>query len=841
MKDSGFLPFISKPGRYLGQEFNSTTKNWQETDLHTAFVFPDLYEIGMSHQGLQILYHLVNATDNLLAERSYCPNKDVEDILREKNLPLTSLESAKPLADFDMIGITLPYELCYTNILTILDLSHIPFKACDRDESHPLIMAGGAGAFNPEPVAEIFDAIILGDGEESIIAVSHLIVESKKEGWSRAQLLTALSKLEGLYIPGHFEPQYENDILTDVVALTEKEEVKRCFLADFDQIDHLLKPLVPNGRVIHDRLSLEIARGCTRGCRFCQAGITYRPVRERSAEKIKELAQKAIKDSGFEELSLLSLSTGDYSCLDTLLPDLMNEFSEKYVSVALPSLRVGTLSPAIMEQIKRVRKSGFTLAPEAGSDRLRRVINKGITEEALLSTAEEAFTLGWTVMKLYFMIGLPTETDEDIEAIAELVRKVHQFRGAGGNSRRSMVNVSVGTFVPKPHTPFQWAPQLTIAESRRKIQLLKKLLPSKGCNFKWHEPEQSYLEGVFSRGDRRLLDVMIEAWNQGARLDGWSEHFNLNTWRTAAATCSINMDKYLAELSLDAALPWQHLSTGVSVQFLKDELCRATTETYTPDCRYHKCQECGVCDFETIMPVVHNKKKFSEEVEAQPFVEKPKADLTQAQHFKYIVHYSRKGRICFLGHLEILQVVFRALRRCEIRTHFSQGYNPSPKVSFGPALSVGTESLAEYFIMDLPSPLKDIEGTISLLSDNLPPGLSVNKIEAHNGKIAQEVLTSYQATLPSDITEKGTEKLASFLEATESIWTRRRKGKITSFNARPLIKVAKMTGPRIFEFSLIGCASKPGMKPQDVLTLLLDLSDEEVLSVEFLKIAWQPL
>lgn len=842
MTDSSLFPFVTKPGRYLGQEFNSTTKIWQDIELRSVLIFPDLYEIGMSHQGLQILYHLLNATENMLAERSYCPNKDVELLLREKQLPLTSLESAKPLGSFDMIGITLPYELCYTNILTILDLAHIPFRAKDRDESFPLLIAGGAGAFNPEPIAEIFDAILIGDGEEQILAVANILVEGKKLNWSRTKVLETLAEIEGVYIPLYFEPSYDkNGKLTAVTPLGKRQVITKCFLKDFEEITHLLKPIVPNASIVHDRLGIEIARGCTRGCRFCQAGITYRPVRERSADKIKELAKKAIKDSGFDELALLSLSTGDYSCLDSLLPDLMNEFASKYVSVAMPSMRVGTLSQPIMDQIKRVRKTGFTLAPEAGSERLRRVINKGITEEDLLSTCRDAFTLGWTVMKLYFMIGLPTETDEDMDAIADLVNKVRQFRDAGGNVRKSMVNVSVGTFVPKPHTPFQWAAQLTLEESRRKIQLLKKNMPKKGCNLKWHSPEQSFMEGVFSRGDRNLLHLLIEAWQQGARLDGWSEHFNFHTWLNAAKSCSINMENYLRERDINEVLPWQHIQTGVTLQFLKDELQRATTEVYTPDCRYHECQQCGVCDFKTIAPIVYNRKKFSEEAPIIPFVEPlPTVENTE-QHYKYIVHYSRKGRICFLGHLEILQIVFRALRRCEIRTHFSQGFNPSPKISFGPALSVGTESLAEYFIMDLPHPLQDIATTTTILSNNLPPGLSVQAVELHNGKIHQEVITIYQATLPQNITQEAQERFQTILDSTEYMWTRIRKGKKTTSNARPMIDGAKILDDRTIEIALVNRASVPGIKPLEAIGLLLGLSEEETLAVQLLKTAWHPI
>ncbi len=844
MTDSSLYPYISKPGRYLGHEYNSIKKDWQQATCTTALIFPDLYEIGMSHQGLQILYHLLNQEDSFIAERCYCPSKDIEELLRQKQQQLTSLESAKPLKDFDMLGITLPYELCYTNILTILDLANIPFKAADRDLSFPLLLAGGAGAFNPEPVAELFDAILIGDGEEAMLEVAELIADNKKNTGDKEFFLAALSNIEGIYVPSHFQPVYsDSGKLTEIKPLTQKEKVLRRFLTDFERIDHLEKPIVPNAKIVHDRLGIEIARGCTRGCRFCQAGITYRPVRERSVEQVRKLATKAIGDSGFDELALLSLSTGDYSCLEQILPELMNEFSEQYVSVAMPSMRVGTLSEPIMDQIKRVRKTGFTLAPEAGSERLRQVINKGITEEALLDTCRDAFSLGWTVMKLYFMIGLPTENDDDLEAISDLVNKVRRFRDAGGNVKKSQVKVSVGTFVPKPHTPFQWADQLTIEESKRRIFLLKDILPRKGCNLNYHSPLMSYMEGVFSRGDRKLLPLLIEAWKLGVRLDGWTEHFDFKTWQQAAENIQLDMDSYLLGYGLDDTLPWQHIDTGVTTDFLKDELKKSKVGTYTPDCRYHKCSKCGVCDFDTILPIVHNKKKFTElDDTTTPEITPPKERVETPQvHFKYMVSYSRQGNICYLGHLEILQVVFRALRRAGIETNYSQGFNPSPKVSFGPALSVGTESLAEYFIMDLVEPLKDLPQAIQLLSSNLPPGLSVTDITPHTGDIPQEVETTYEITVPIELSKEHQNLIKNFLETDEFNWTRYRKGKKKTINLRPLINTIELLDSSKIRVAINNSAGQAGIKPQEFTKILFNLSDDDLLQIKTFKLGWHPI
>ncbi|MCP4343053.1 MAG: TIGR03960 family B12-binding radical SAM protein, partial [Desulfobulbaceae bacterium] len=666
MTDRTILSSITRPGRYLGHEYNSVQKTWEAAKVRFALIFPDLYEIGMSHQGLQILYHLLNNKEDFLAERCYCPDKDLEHLLREKEAPLTSLESGRPLKDFDVLGITLPYELCYTNILTILNLAAIPLYSRDRDNSFPLLLGGGACSLNPEPVADFFDAILLGDGEEAIVDIASLLAEHKPAKLTKNETLELLAKIEGVYIPAHFQPEYspQGKLLAIHRTGGSKEHISRRIVNDLNEIEHLKHPIVPNAKIVHDRMGIEVARGCTRGCRFCQAGITYRPVRERSSEKIMELADSGLGDSGFEELALLSLSTGDYSCLEQTLPQLMDRFADRFISVAMPSMRVGTLTPEIMEQVKRVRKTGFTLAPEAGSERLRRVINKGITEDDLIATCTEAFALGWRVIKFYFMIGLPTETEQDIDEIIQLMQKAMKVRSGGGGKGKRQINVSIGTFVPKPHTPFQWERQLSIEESKQHIRRLQNGLPRKGCNFRYHSPQISFLEGVFSRGDRRLSKLMELAWQAGARLDGWDENFDLSRWQKAAELCQLDLDDFLRARELDEILPWQHLQTGVDLQFLKDELTKAKEEIYTPDCRYHACQKCGLCDFETLFPIVYNRSDKTVASE-QPFIPKrenntaTKKSPVDTGHFKYIVHYSRTGDICFLGHLEILQIVFR--------------------------------------------------------------------------------------------------------------------------------------------------------------------------------------
>ncbi len=842
------LPFVSKPGRYLGHEYNSIVKEWQETAMHCALIFPDLYEIGMSHQGLQILYHILNNQENVLAERCYCPAVDMEELLRSRGLPLCSLENNRPLRDFDLIGITLPYELCYTNILTILDLAMIPLRSADRDEDMPIILGGGSCSLNPEPVADFFDAILLGDGEEAIVEIAESIRQGREQKLSRAAILEQLATIPGIYIPSHFTPVYNEDgSIQEIQALyPEHSTVTRRVLADLSRSDHLFHPLVPNSKIVHDRLGVEVARGCTRGCRFCQAGIIYRPVRERSPEQIFELADKGIGNSGFNELALLSLSTGDYSCLGSTLPRLMDRFADEAISVSMPSMRVGTLTGPLMDQIKRVRKTGFTLAPEAGSERLRRVINKGITEADLLTTSKDAFGLGWKVMKLYFMIGLPTETEEDIEAIAELARKTRQIGNqAGTGGKRQQINVSVGTFVPKPHTPFQWDAQISIGESRSKISRLKGLLPRKGINLKWHDPEQSLLEGVFSRGDRRLAKLLETVWAKGARLDGWSDYFNLSRWQEAAEECSLVLDDFLRTRAMDEVLPWQHLSSGIDLSFLKQELEKAHQEAYTPDCRYHACQKCGLCDFKTIKPVVIDRKQKSDCASSREQLTSEKETentrLQQEQHFYYTVSYSRLGDICYLGHLEILQIVFRILRRARIQTNFSKGFNPSPKVSFGPALPVGTQSLAEYFIMDLPAPLDSLEKTAERMNRQMPPGLKVLEINLCNGKVPQEVISAYRITLHPGLAADDHELLAEFLATERFTLKRTRKGKLKEIDFRPMVLRLEVIDDDTVAMELLSKASQAGVKPLEAMAAILGKDQEELLSSVVIKTGWKRL
>jgi radical SAM family uncharacterized protein/radical SAM-linked protein len=851
---NSILGHVKKPSRYIGSEFNAIKKNWQRVAVKVALVFPDLYEIGMSHHGLQILYHIINANDELLAERVYAPDKDLEALLREKGWPIFSMESRAPLADFDMVGITLPYELCYTNILTILDLGRIPFLAKERHASHPFIIGGGSGSFNPEPVADFFDAILLGDGEEAILEITETIRQAKDEQQDRQETLSRLAEIAGLYVPSLFESQFGKDgRLLQIKPLKQGyERVKRRILPDLETVDGPYPPLAPLVRIVHDRLGVEVARGCTRGCRFCQAGIIYRPVRERSADKVFRLAEQGITAGGFEELALLSLSTGDYSCLSSTLGQLMDTFVKQYVSVSLPSMRVGTLTPEIMQQIKRVRKTGFTLAPEAGTDRLRQVINKGITEEDLLSTCREVFEHGWKLIKFYFMFGLPTETMDDVKAISDLVRKA--AKTAAGKSHR--INASVATFVPKPHTPFQWEAQLSIDEAFERIDLLKRSLP-KSCKLKWHDPRQSFLEGVMSRGDRRLSRVIAEAWKLGSRLDAWTENFDLGIWQKAGAACNIDLSEYLRQRDLSEILPWQHLATGVDESFLMAEFFKALEGIYTKDCRVNACQNCGACDFKTVKPIVQCKKedpevqqgisKISKEKEVEEktvLPERPNGEGPAQEHYNYRFSYSRKGDVRFVSHLEVIQLFFQAFRRANLQVHFSQGFNPVPKVSFSQALPVGTESMAEYVDIDLKQPVADKELFISKLNRQLPPGFAVLDVEQHpEGKIKapEKLLACYQVHLNLTLTLEDQNRLKGFLDKKSVTVFQTRKGKSRKHDVRKQVCGLAIIDNSVIELTQICEQNKGSSKPMEIIKEVFKLADNEVLDARIMKLWCRPI
>ncbi len=707
----------------------------------------------------------------------------MEEWLQIHRQPLCSLESSRPLNDFDIIGFTLQYELSYTNILGMMQLSGLALRRRQRPDDAPLIVVGGPCAFNPEPLAEFIDVALIGDGEEAVVELIELVRQARTAGWSRLRLLKELSRRQGFYVPQFFQiDHHDSGEISAIVPLDpDYRSVRRRFVNDLEETPYPTQPIVPFMQTVHNRVALEIARGCTRGCRFCQAGYIYRPVRERSPEKVRQLISEALQNSGYEEISLLSLSTGDYGCIEPLLKQLMQEHADDRVAVSLPSLRVGSLTPELMEEVKKVRKTGFTLAPEAGSERLRQLINKGISADDLLETTANAYRYGWRLIKLYFMMGLPSETEADLEAIIDLAAEVKRSgKGTGGND----VNVAVSTFVPKPHSPFQWEAQIGIEQTLEKQRFLKDGLRRKKLRFKYHEAQLSFLEGVFARGDRRLADVLEQAVELGCRFDGWREHFDFDKWLQAFAACGVEPEWYLRERREDEILPWDHIDCGLPKNFFRQERQKAFAGQATVDCRGGQCHGCGVCDFDQL------KMRLSERERAELLSTDIPADIPVPEEnpTRIRLTLSKLGRARMVAHLEYLKMFQRAARRAGLPLRFSQGFHPMPKISYLEALPMGVSSEAELIDLELSYPVP-VNQVIADINDQLPEGFKIiegNEIPWKSPSPSAAVATSkYLVALPQEVPEGLESRVADSLSAEELLVTRIKKGREEQLDLAP--------------------------------------------------------
>ncbi|MDM8555019.1 TIGR03960 family B12-binding radical SAM protein [Desulfococcaceae bacterium HSG7] len=843
------LPLIERPSHYIGGEINSVYKKSEQVQLRIALAFPDLYEIGTSHFGLQILYHILNQHPEISAERVYTPAEDMCAYLKSAGLSLMSLETHTALNRFDIIGFSLLYELNYTNILTMLDLAEIPFYAEERDMTHPLIIAGGPCACNPEPVADFFDAIVIGDGEEVLPEMTRIYLEWKQGSHrnDKTYLLHQWAATEGVYIPSFFtDGQQVNDgWKPEITALKPRydaySKIKRTIIADLDKAPFPTAAVIPFGKPVHDRLRLEISRGCTRGCRFCQAGMIYRPVRERNTETLIDLAEKSLSQTGYTDLSLLSLSTGDYSAIQPLMQQLMGRCASEHIAISLPSLRAGTLTPEMAKLVKTVRKTGFTIAPEAGSQRLRNVINKNITHTEIIDTVSTVFSLGWSLIKLYFMIGLPTETDEDLQAIIDLVLEIRKAARSAGkrNRRRGQITVSVGTFIPKPHTPFQWHPQITLEEAKRKIQWLKNELKRPGIQFKWQNPEISQIEGLFARGDRRLSRLLVHAYKHGCHLDGWSDRFRYDLWLDALHETGIDIGFYTTRArTMNEKLPWNHIDIRIDDNFLSEEWRRAQSETFTADCRDNACGNCGACatsdkSGKQILPRLCSSAKAAAQLPNSGEQLTNKND-SGSDYQKIQIYYQKCGPARYFGHLEMVNMFIRAIMRSSLKVKYSKGFHPKPKIAFNDTLPIGIESRNESFQIFLLGTV-DAKTVIARLNAFLPKGLNVFKCRFNIVKTAPHTETTvrYSVTLRQD--DFDAEALTHFLKTPTYVihWTNR-KGKTRHFDLKKIVTGIELTSSDHLnlEFQL-----KQGqvVRPYTVIDTIFKLSEVQIKQARIVK------
>ena len=721
---------VQKPAQYIGGELNSVMKDKQKVDCRLAFCFPDKYEVGMSHLGMKILYSLYNERENWWCERVFAPDADMEQLMREKNILLYGLESLDPIKDFDFVLFTLQYEMSYTAILNMLDLAGLPVRAKDRKGLSPIVAAGGPCACNPEPIADFIDLFIIGEGEEVNIEITDLYMQAKKEGWTKEQYLKEAAKIGGVYVPSLYDVSYKEDGTIEAVTPNCPEapaRVQKRIIADLDKVYYPKQFVVPFINIVHDRAMLEIQRGCLRGCRFCQAGFIYRPLRDKHYDTLNQDAHNLCDTSGYEELSLTSLSTSDYKEIEPLLDDLLNWTTDEKVSLSLPSLRVDNFSKELMDKVSRLKKSGLTFAPEAGTQRLRDVINKNVTEEEVMNTCRTAFEGGYTSVKLYFMMGLPTETMEDIEGIANLAQKVvdlYYSLPTRPKGRAVSVSISCACFVPKPFTPFEFEAQDTMELLHEKQKHLLASVKSKKISVSYHDADVSFIEAILAKGDRRLCDVIERVWKMGSRLDGWYEYFDAQRWYDAMNELNIDPAFYAnRHREYDEVMPWDHLDFCVSKNFLIRENKLAHQEQVTPQCR----EKCSACGARALIKGECCSDKVVYEREVAPIEPpRPKVDpsLLLDQPQKVRLFFTKLDRAKYISHLDMNRCMSRAIKRAGLPVWYTGGFNPHMYLTFPLPLSLGCESV--YECVDLKMTQKvDFDQMVSRLNACLPPDIQV--------------------------------------------------------------------------------------------------------------------
>jgi radical SAM family uncharacterized protein/radical SAM-linked protein len=816
---ASFVHLVQKPARYIGGEFGSCTKDWDSVDARVCLAFPDVYDIGMSHLGFKILYKILNDHPRTLAERAYAPWIDMEAQLRARRLPLVSCETARPLRDFDVVGFSLQFELTYTNVLAMLDLGGIALRADGRDEDAPLVLAGGPSATHPEPLAPFLDAVVIGDGEELATAVALEWASSKKAGVARAERLRRLAQLPGVYVPSLYATRVQSDtgfhVIEGPLAGQAPFPIRRTFVDDLNRFPFPDDGPIGGPEAIFDRMSIEVARGCTEGCRFCQAGMIYRPVRERDPEEIVATIVRAIDKSGYDEASLTSLSTADYSCIAPLVKKVADALTPKRVSLGVSSLRAYGLDEAVLSDLARVRATGVTFAPEAGTQRMRDVVNKNVTEEQLLETAQRVFSRGWRSMKLYFMIGLPTEREEDVREIARVGGRARsvgkRVKGELGTGGAPKITVSVSTHVPKPHTPFQWCAMDGPELVRRKQGWLEEEARAAKVELKVHDGETSWLEGVFARGDRAIAPVLERAYRAGARFDSWEDQKRMAIWADAFRAEDVDPAKYLGTIPTTARLPWDHIDVGLEDGFLVREYRKALSDQLSLPCgkvagafvhatnlreaeaepRKLVCYDCGIaCDLSAMREqrLVQLRHLGAAEpriaTDATHGHAHAGAVASQGEARRYRFVYQKLGAAAFLSHLDLIRALPRAFRRLGLPLYYSKGFHPKPSMMFGPALSLGVSSLCESIDVKIAADI-DPHELLDALSEGAHDGLRFvggARLASNDAAIARVVDSArYVVGIPRALRPHG-----------ERRWLAQRAAE--TFDGRPLAIVRRIEG-----------------------------------------------